>query len=224
MALRPAIRLYQHRGNVRTVAPASEPVTAAELRDHLRETATSLPDADADALITSAREMIEENTGLALITQTWRLSRDDWPGGAASPWWDGVRTGTLAEFHRGDLDVILPRYPLQSVSSVTTYADGGASTSVTVASVFDVDSYSKPGRMALRTGATWPTATRAANAIEVVYVSGYGASASDVPSALRRAVMQVAAALYAGRGDGCEVHNPLAAAGALLAQYRVARL
>ena len=51
MALRSQPRLTQYRGNVLTSAPAVEPVTAAELRTFLRETATGLPDTEANDFI-----------------------------------------------------------------------------------------------------------------------------------------------------------------------------
>jgi hypothetical protein len=217
--------LYQHRGHVRTVAPAVEPVTADELRAQLFETGDTLPDATANDLIAEAREMIEEFTGLALITQTWRLALDNWPGGREM-WWDGMRQMPISEIYaKGSLRAVeLPRYPLQSVSSVTVFDDADNGAVVNVAAAFVVDPYRKPGRMVLRDGATWPVALRAANAIEVVYVAGYGASATAVPAALKRAVKQVAAYLYTHNGDGCTVEDALAGARQMLDAYSVKRI
>ena len=42
---------------------------------------------------------------------------------------------------------------------------------------------------------------RVANAIEVVYVAGYGDAASDVPAPLKLGMMQHIAYLYDQRGD-----------------------
>ncbi len=227
MALRNPVDLYQHRGNVLTSAPAVEPVTAAELRTLLRESATGLPDAEANDFIAQARQEIEDLTGLALITQSWRLTIDRWPT-AREPWWDGVRQGSINDLHGPAhmSSLHLPRYPLQSVTSVTVYDEDSNSTAVTVASTFDVDTAQRPGRITLQSGATWPIATRANNAIEVVYVAGYGDAASDVPAPLVRAVRQMAAYLYAHRGDGCSVADAYRESGAaaVAERYRVARL
>lgn len=227
MALREPVRLYQHRGNVLTSAPAAEPVTAAELRTLLRESATGLPDAEADDFIAQARQEIEDLTGLALITQSWRLTIDRWPT-AREPWWDGVRQGSINDLHgpANMSSLHVPRYPLQSVTSVTVYDEDSNSTAVTVASTFDIDTAQRPGRITLKAGATWPIATRANNAIEVVYVAGYGDAASDVPAPLVRAVKQMAAYLYAHRGDDCTIDDAMSASGALAIakRYQVARI
>ena len=89
MSLRPAVSLYQQRGSVLVTAPGSEPVTATELRTHLRTDSTELPDAEANALIADARSEIENMIGLAFISQSWRLSIDRWPAGGEA-WWDGT--------------------------------------------------------------------------------------------------------------------------------------
>lgn len=224
MSLRHTMSIYQRRGHVRTAAPAVEPVTAGDLRTFLRESATGLPDAEADDFITEARQYVEEMTGLALITQSWRMAIDQWPN-QREPWWDGVREGAITELYGGKYtgDLSLPRYPLQSVDSITVYDEDGNSTSVTVANVFDVDTYRTPGRITLKRGQAWPVALRANNAIEIVYTAGYGNAASDVPAALVAGVKRMAGALYTDRGD-CESAATKAGVDRLISAYRVARI
>lgn len=224
MALRAARDLYQYRGHVIESAPGAEPVTASDLRAFMRETATGLPDSEAEAFIEEARQLIEQATGIALITQSWRLVLDTWPSGGREPWWDGVIQGAISELHRGDGDVVLPRYPLKSVTSVTVYDEASNSSSVTVSDTFDVDTYRTPGRIALKSGQTWPIALRPTNGVEIIYVAGYGNAASNVPAALRRAVKQAAAYLYTHRGDECCSVEAVASVSGILDQYRVARL
>lgn len=227
MALRQLPRITQYRGHVQTSAPAAEPVTAAELRTFLRETATGLPDAEADDFIAQARQEIEDFSGIAMIDQSWRLSLDRWPT-QNEPWWDGVREGSISELHgaRYASEVRLPRYPLSSVDSVTVYDEDSNSTAVTIGNVFDVDTAQHPGRITLQVGAVWPVALRANNAIEIVYTAGYGAGASDVPAPLVRAVKQLAAYFYSHRGDACDAESALKVSGAagVLNTYRVARI
>ncbi len=226
MAFRQTKSFTQYRGNVLTVAPATEPVTAAELRTQLRTDSTDLPDAQADAYIEEARQEFEDQTGLALINQSWQLTLDRWPAYRdGGEWWDGVRDGAINDLHGGDQSVHMPRYPLSSVTTVTTYDEDSNSTAVTVSSTFDVDTQQRPGRISLQSGATWPTALRPTNAIEVVYVSGYGASASDVPAPLRRAVKSMAAYLYQHRGD-CGAGDAYTQSGAasIAAKYKVRKI
>lgn len=226
MALLPAKDLYQYRGHVQSTAPAVEPVTADELRDYLRETSAGLPDSEANDLIAQARELIENSTGLSLITQEWTLALDYWPNNSSEPWWDGMRQGSIAELHGGRYaaSLGLPRYPLQDVDSVTVYDEASNPTSITVADTFDVDTYRTPGRITLKSGKTWPVALRAQNAIIIVYTSGYGDASTDVPAGLRRAVKQVAAYLYSHRGDDCDTGDALAQADSMLDQYKVRRV
>lgn len=224
MTLRPNIRLHQDRGHVRKTGPATEPVTAAELRAQLAETADGLPDAQANALIAEARELIEEMTGLAIITQVWTLALDQWPGGREQ-WWDGVREGSISEIHAPNSvrAVALPRYPLQSVDAVTVYDEASNSAAVTVAGTFDVDLFRRPGRMVLRRGAVWPIALRGSNGIEIEYTAGY-ASAAAVPAIIKRAVKQVAAYLHTHAGDDCAQDDALGAARGLLDAHTIKRL
>lgn len=219
MSLRPAVTFTRYRGHVLVTGPATEPVTASALRSFLVETADSLPDADANLLIAEARNLIEEMTGLALISQEWKMALDDWPMGGG-PWWDGVRQGAISELMGRPGFVYLPRYPLLDVVSVTVYDEAGNDTAVNVAATFDVDTYQKPGRLALKSGATWPIALRPTNAIEIVYEAGF----ASLPPVLARAVKQVAAYLYTHKGDDCDMGDALAAAGTLLDAYRVVRL
>jgi uncharacterized phiE125 gp8 family phage protein len=226
MALRPAVPLYQRRGSVLVTAPATEPVTATELRTHLRVDATELPDAEANGLIAESRQMIEDETGLAFISQSWRLSIDRWPGGAEA-WWDGVRQMAISELYAPSYltSVELLRWPLASVTSVTVYDEDSNAETVTVATTFDVDTYQIPGRMTLKRGSTWPIALRANNAIQIVYVAGY-TNAAAVPASMKRALKQLAAFLYTNRGDTCEPADAMSKSGAndILAIYRPMRL
>ena len=63
---------------VRTGEPAAEPVTLAEVKNHLRIAHDSENDL-LQGLIRAAREDLERATGMALIDQTWRLVLDGWP-------------------------------------------------------------------------------------------------------------------------------------------------
>jgi hypothetical protein len=224
MSLRQAISLHQHRGNVLVTAPTSEPVSAAELRLHLRTDATDFP--EAASYVTDARQEIEERSGIAFLTQTWRLALDRWPAGGEQ-WWDGVREGSINDLYGSASlrSVEMPKWPLASITSVTVYDEAGNSSAVTVADVFDLDVYRRPGRLTLKRGAVWPVALRASNAIDILYVAGY-TSAANVPSPMKRAIKQLAAYLYAHRGDDCDPAEAYVASGAesLMAQYKPARL
>jgi hypothetical protein len=225
MSLRPARMIYPDRGSVRETPPAIEPVTADELRANLVLESAQLGDTEAESLIAVAREYIEETTGIAMITQGWRLSLNEWPYGR-EPWWDGVRQGAISDLRSGRAVVALPVYPLQSVDTVTVFNEASVPSVVNIGATFDIDTYQKPGRLALQDGATWPVALRNINAIQIEYTAGYGLTAGTVPAPLRRAVLQMASYLYEHRGDGCAVGDAYRDSGAesMAMRYKVVRI
>ena len=174
-----------------------------------------MSDDDATAWVASAREYIEQMTNLAMITQTWRMALDDWPRGREE-YWSGVRQGAISELYGPSSfsDVELAKFPMQSVDSVKTYSDDGTETVVNVADTFDVDTYRTPARIALKSGASWPTNLRRTNAIIIDYIVGYGDAAADVPAPLKQSVKMVAAYMYEHRGDGCSAADAYQASGA----------
>lgn len=225
MSLRPRTTYNNTYGHTLVTRAASEPVSVSELRDTLKLEIGN-EEILLQNLIIEATEEIEKRYNLAMLTQSWKLTLDNWPGSALD-WWDGVRDGAVTEAY-GDHAarwVTLPRYPLQSITSVKTYNSAGTPTTLTVSDYFDVDISSKRGRMILKDGQVWPTAERSNNAVEITYVAGYGDSPFDVPAPLRRAVRQMAAYLYQHRGD-CDAGQAIKESGitSTLGMYGVTRI
>lgn len=157
--------------------PATEPVTADEAKTALSIDGTAR-DTQITAAIIAARQEIEAYTNRALITQTLEVAFDELP----------------------DDIVELPRPVLQSITSVTHYDDASTATVVNAAN-YHVDTYGEPGGFALNTDSEWPTGTpRTTNTLIVRYVAGYGA-ASDVPRALREAVIEMVRSMIDGDPD-----------------------
>jgi uncharacterized phiE125 gp8 family phage protein len=220
MTLRPAIPLRQYRGHVIRTAPTVEPVTPAEMAALLVIEETQ-DDTLIAGMITEARQEIEDVTGIAMVTQSWRLSLDRWPG-ALADWWDGIKQIPISELYANSPVpwVHLPRYPLQTVDTVTVFNEAGDPTAVTVGNVFDVDPYQHPGRMALKRGQTWPIALRAINAIQIDYTAGYGNVAS-VPAPLKRAIKVMVSHMYEHRGCAASEAYHASGAAAIAGRYRV---
>ena len=213
------MRYTQYRGHQLVTAPATEPVSAADVKNQLElDVSDTSKDTQIDLYIESARQVIEQYTGLAFINQTWRLTLDNWPS-VSTQWWDGVKDGAISELYITGraADILLPRYPLSSITSITV--DDSA---ITVASYFIIDTDQKPGRLVLKDGSAWPVVDAAANGIKVTYVAGFGSSSSDVPATLRLAVIQMAAYMFEHRGD-CNTDDAMAMSGAksLVDAYRI---
>jgi uncharacterized phiE125 gp8 family phage protein len=194
--------------------PAVEPVTLAEAKAHLKVDAT-----DDDSLITSliaaARAKAEWHTGRAFVTQSWVLWLDRWPSGGAD---DGLPPALSST---PPLPIEIPLPPLQAVTSITTYALNDAA-SVLDAGAYQVDGVSEPARVTLKFGVTPPVGLRAINAVAVAFTAGYGDGESDVPFAVKQAILEIVADIYTNRGEIAGA-TPLGAQ-ALLAPYRMVKL
>ena len=182
-------------GIVVSTAPTQEPITIQEVKDYLR-LEDSLDERVLQDLIETARIFCEEHTGRALMTQTLTMTVDAYDE-LADPLWEGWKTGPYLNYYKDYIDLV--KSPVQSVTSVKTYNDADESTTM-AASKYYVDNAREPARVVLRTGETFPTALRVANAIEVVFVAGYTSQAL-VPAPLRIGMMQHIAFMYEHRGD-----------------------
>ena len=179
-----------------TVEPTIEPITAAQLKEHLRLDPDS-DDSEMDSYIKVSREFVENYTNRSLINRTLKISIDGVTD-VDVPLWEGMRVGPDISLRKRS--IALPRPPVVSVTSVTTFDDNDNS-AIMNASKYYVDTAREPAQIILRNGETWPTALRVGNAIEIIYIAGYGTSATSVPESLRLAIKQYATYLYEARGE-----------------------
>lgn len=155
-------------------AATAQPVSIADVKDHVRITHDD-QDARLDGYIKAATRYIENISDRQLMTATWRLSLDDFP-----TW-----------------ELVLPKPPLQSVSSVQ-YVDGDGATQTWASSNYIVDTYSDPGRITPAYGKFWPSPRDQVNAVTIQFVAGY-TSAANVPATIRQALLMLVAHWYENR-------------------------
>lgn len=154
----------------RTSPPSGEPISTAEAKAHLRVSA-STDDTLIDAQIKGAREWAEGYTGRAFITQTWTMTLDEFPN-ACRP------TGARIE---------IPRPPLTSVTSVKYYDAAGAQQTLVAGTDFVLIKDGDRAWVAPAPTKSWPTSRTQDDAVEIVYVAGYG-NAAAVPELVKRAL------------------------------------
>ena len=120
----------------------------------------------------------------------------------------------------GTMDIELPRPPMAAAGTATavaltfTYENGDTATYGT--SSYRVDRSATPGAVKTLYGQTWPPHLQDDNAISVTWWAGYGASGSDIPQAIRSAILLCVSEFYEKRGTG----EPPVAAKMLLDAYR----
>ena len=166
-----------------TTGPTTEPITTAQAKEHLRVTFSD-DDAYIDALITTARQVVEARSGMRLFTQTVVLRADYWSEiGFSDP-------------HRLDL-VSLRVAPVQSVTSVNYYDDDDIDRTLSTA-LYWTDLDSVPCRMQIKD--EWPSINERAGNIRVTMVVGWD-NADNIPAILKTAIKLLIGHYYENREE-----------------------
>lgn len=149
----------------RVTQPDIEPVTLAEIIQHVREFATlsQAGQDDLTALIVASREWVEDYTGRALIDQSWRLTLlgrpgslagGDTVGGYAGPGpVQGYYSGTWQWGRSGE--IVLPKSPVIAITGFVSVDAAGVSTTVDPTTYELREADSKWPRLVALNGATW---------------------------------------------------------------------
>lgn len=160
-------------------APTSEPLTVdgpTGVYTHSRITNDGERDL-IEALITTARQWLEFETGRAFLSQTWDFYVHDF--------WNGC----VLE---------LPFPPLQSITSVK-YTDEDGDEQTVTATVYEVDTASTPATLYLADGQSWPSDVKVKrNAVVIRTVCGHE-EVDDVPATAIHALRLMVADMYEHR-------------------------
>lgn len=166
--------------------------------------------------IASARAAAELETQRQLITATWKLVLDAFPGMGVT----GLDDNTSRAFPRNA--ILLHKTPVQAVSSVR-YRDMSGNWQTMNATDYVVDTSMEPARITPPFGRVWPIALPQIGSIEVTFTAGYGAAA-DVPTGIKHWILLRVDSLFKNRGETTEVQGKLEHlpfADGLLDPYRV---
>lgn len=196
--------------------PSTEPITLGEAKAHLRVDLTD-DDALITALIVAARQYAESETGRSLITQSWRLVLDGFPGGRGPG-----TNGSISSLLPGNA-ILLDQAPVQSITSIQ-YLDTGGAWQTLPESEWVAELQSAPARITPAFGKTWPAALPQIGSVKVEFVAGYG-EASAVPQGIKIWMLLRLAALYENREEVSAMRQgkiePLPYVDRLLDAYRV---
>jgi len=160
-----------------TTEPTTEPVTLAELKEHLRIT-----DTDEDTLITSlikvARQWAENYENKAYMTKTITAHYDDFAD-----------------------ELKLPVTPALAITSIS-YIDVNGDSQDLDSGLYELDNYSVPSYIYPSYGSSYPSVRDEPNAITVIYTAGYSATADDataIHERVKASIKLLAAHLYENR-------------------------
>lgn len=179
--------------------PTSEPITPQDVDDYLRLTSLAEEADLVDALITSARQYLEQYLNRPIATQTLEVG--------------------LNGFH----DLIQIPGPVQSISSIK-YRDVNNVEQTLSSSDYVVNDYGDV--VEITPASYYPDTYDTPNSVKIRYVAGYTSGSSPdtnpLPKPLRFAMLLVIGDLYANReGGGDKTYNVNPAVQNLLSFYRL---
>lgn len=160
---------------LKLITPASTfPVTLAQAKLHCKvESDITDDDALITSLIATATEMAEQETGRAIMAQTWELTLDAFP--------DAFE---------------LTRVPVQTITSVKYFDSTGAQQTMN-ANGYSLDNANDGGYAYVvpAYAGSWPDARDQINAVSVRYVAGY----TTVPEPIKSWILVAIATMYENR-------------------------
>jgi uncharacterized phiE125 gp8 family phage protein len=155
---------------VTTTAATTEPVSLNRVKRNLGLDNVIDFDTTLQELILSATNAVSNDLGRALVTTTYTLYLQTWPG----------------------REIQLPYPPLISVDSVKYYGDSTETLDTFSSGSYTVSTGGDPGVIWLNENKDWPDLMNRPNPIEVQFQAGYGSDADDVPAAIQAAVTMTA--------------------------------
>ncbi len=180
-----------------TASNDSAAISTNDIKEFLRIDGLG-DDAILASYVKSATEALKQYLRVALLTETFEFKADGFRFPDADERLVSLGPGihnTSYNYVTGGSDTLdIPFAPIQSITSITTYDRANASTEF-ASSKYNLDKES--GRIFLNEGETWPTSLRSQNAVEVVYVAGYGSG--SIPDPVLQAIRLYVAQMY----DGC---------------------
>jgi len=184
-------------------APVSEPLDwEAEVKGHIRVDSNDEETNVKQIQIPGARQWCEGFTNRALITQTWKMFRDHFPGwcwsGCSSYGCGSCAAGYYAFISGQSCPIEIPLPPLRSITHIKYYDAAGVQQTWSSASyetdppiagtpLFEPEC--QPYRVWPVHGQAYPGTQARRNAVEIQFVAGYGDEFADVPAKLRQAML-----------------------------------
>jgi len=162
---------------IRTVEPEAEPLSLAEVKDHLRVSGIH-DDGLISGLIAAARQMAESHTGRPLINQTWKVYLDKFPANG----------------------VIELKPSVVSITSIK-YTDTDGAEQTLAASEYELDTSRTVNLIRLAYDKSWPSTLSHPQSVYCEFVAGYGADNKAVPQAIKQGMLLVIGHLYEFRED-----------------------
>ena len=164
--------IYKLVGTVTT-----EPVSLEQARLQIGlDAADTSSDTMLTALITAAREYVENYTNRVLVSTTWQAFMDS--------------------FDTRHIELF--KLPVTAIASVKYYNSSNLLTTLDTTK-YVTDLISEPARLLPISGYDWPDTYDRPNAVEIDFTAGY--AVGQLPKLIQAAMLMIIAHLEANRGD-----------------------
>lgn len=151
------------------VSAAAAPVELSQALEHLRQPEDAL--GYVQALLAAATSLIGEKSGRTLGSETWDMAVSSASG-----------------------DILLPKSPVQSITSISYYDAAGAVQTATVGN-FHLFKDADTAILRPKDGYSWPSLQSREDAMTIRFVAGY----STIPGELRLASLLMLGHLFDNR-------------------------
>jgi len=169
----------RYRSLTTLTPPATEPVTLAQAKVHLRVD-TDTDDTYIGSLITAAREYCEAYCDETFLHTQYRMTLDSFP-----------------------TEIELPRPPMATSGTVTsvsiTFTLENQSTATLATNEYRIDRAAMPGVLRTTYNGSWPSHLLDYNAVTVTWFGGKGSEGSAVSQRVKNAILWLVAYWYERR-------------------------
>jgi hypothetical protein len=198
------------RLNLTTAPTATDLIPISTAKEFLRVT-FSADDSLIGTLITAGMEVAQNYTNTKFLNHTYTLNMESWEDVYVSNSFDGYlyrdvvtnlsTYGGYYSKYTGLSQIVLPYPPLQSITHLKYYDTDNvqqtwSNTNYTVGKFIN-----QKGFIEIKDGVSTPDLYNRSDAIEIKFECGYGSSASDVPQAIKQAILLIVGRMYELRED-----------------------
>lgn len=152
-------------------------ISAADLRAHARISSTAEDSSVLEPLIATATAYLQDRLRMVFAQSTWTLYLDEFPGA-----------------YQG---ILLPRFPLQSVSDVSYVDPDGNAATFDASDNLLTQVNAKPPYLVLADGSSWPSTRWPLGGVAIPLVMGH----ATIPPLFKRLVAVLAASMFENRED-----------------------
>ena len=193
--------------------PNTDILSVSEVKEHLRVDHSD-EDTYIGTLIKAATQVAENYCGGNFINHAYELYMENWNDVYVSNsdtekgfWFNtrkspaNLKYGGYYSPYTGLYQILLTKAPLASVEHIKYYDTNNAIQTWANTEYNVLTFENQKGFVEIKNGSSLPDVYDRADAVEVRYHCGYGTSASDVPEAIKHAVLLIIGNLYEKRED-----------------------